>query len=191
MYYGAEFWGLLPINRIRLIMRATRLLTAVLVTLALFVQPLLAQSSQDVRLTGGASQNVYTNSVATIRGTALTATNNPLVNARVRLRNARTGRIVGFTTTDHAGLFEFHNIEPGSYIVELVSSKDEVLAASDLLNPNGGDIVSTIVKLPFDLPVAGGVLGHMNAAALILTATAAAAGVLATVPTGQAVSPRR
>jgi len=138
-----------------------------------------------------APQNAYSSSIATIRGTALTATNKPLAQARVRLRNARTGRINNAAITDHAGLFEFHSVEPGSYVVELVTSRDDVLAASDFLHPNGGEIVSCIVKLPYELPSAGGVLGHLNAAALAVTATAAAAGLLATQITGQDVSPRR
>lgn len=170
-------------------MRAFRFFTAAWLAVTVPLQPALAQSN--VQLTG-TPQHVYTNSVATIRGTALTARNNPLTEARVRLRNARTGRIVGVRTTDHAGLFEFANVEPGSYIVELVTSRDEVLAASDMLNPNGGDLLSTIVKLPYEIPT-GGLLffGAMSASALAITASAAAAGVLATVTTSRDVSPRR
>src|SRR5262245_47346357 len=172
-------------------MRAVRFSTIAALMLAVSLQPLLAQAPYDnVRLTR-APQSVYTNSIATIRGMALTATNKPLAEAHVRLRNARSGRINATAITDQAGLFEFHSVEPGSYIVELVTSRDDVLAASDLLNPNGGDIVSCIVKLPYELPPAGGVLGHLNAAALAVTATAAAAGLLATQVTGQDVSPRR
>jgi hypothetical protein len=170
-------------------MRAFRFATAALLTLALPLQTVLAQAP--VQLTGGAPQHVYTNSVATIRGVALTARNNPLADARVRLRNARTGRIASMKITDQAGLFEFASVDPGSYIVELVTSKDEVLAASDLLNPNGGDLLSTIVKLPYEIPAGGAFFGHMSASALAITATAAAAGVLATVTTGRDVSPRR
>ncbi len=185
-----EIFEVGPITGSRFFMRTVRPSTAAAVMLAVSLQPLVAQSQPDVRLTH-TPQNVYTNSVATIRGTALTATNHPLADAHVRLRNARTGRIAGTATTDQAGLFEFHNVEPGSYIVELVTKRDEVLAASDMLNPNGGDIVSTIVKLPYEIPAGAVAFGHMNSAALILTATAAAAGVLATVATSQDVSPRR
>ena len=59
------------------------------------------------------------------------------------------------------------------------------------MNPNGGDTISTVVKLPYEIPPASGVLGHMHASALVVTATAAAAGLLATVVVGQDVSPRR
>jgi hypothetical protein len=172
-------------------MRAVRFSLTAALMLAISVQPLFAQAPHDnVQLTR-MPQSVYTSSIATIRGTALTAANKALAEAHVRLRNARSGRIRATAITDHAGLFEFPAVEPGSYIVELVTSRDDVLAASDILHPNGGDIVSCIVKLPYELPLAGGVLGHLNAAALAVTATAAAAGLLATQVTGQDVSPRR
>jgi hypothetical protein len=173
-------------------MRAARFLTAVGLTLSVSIQPIVAQSPQgDVRLTH-VPQNVYASSIATIRGTALTASNQPLADARVRLRNARTGRVVGLVTTDRAGLFEFVNVEPGSYIVELVTSRDEVLAAGDLLNPNAGDVVTTIVKLPYEFPAGALLFGFTSAAALAVIGTAAGAGVLATtVVTGHDVSPRR
>jgi len=172
-------------------MRAVRVSTTAALMLAISFQPLLAQAPPDrVQLTR-VPHNVDTASIATIRGTALTATNKPLADAHVRLRNARSGRINSTAITDHAGLFEFHSVEPGSYIVELVTTRDDVLAASDIVHPNAGDIVSCIVKLPYELPPAGGVLGHLSAAALAVTATAAAAGLLATQGTGQDVSPRR
>lgn len=172
-------------------MRAARFSTTVALTVAISFQPLLAQAPSNPARLGRTPQAVYTNSIATIRGSALSATNNPLAEARVRLRNARSGRINTAATTDMAGLFEFHGVDPGSYIVELVTTRDDVLAASDILHPNGGELVSVIVRLPYELPPAGGVLGHLNAAALAVTATAASAGLLATQVTGQDVSPRR
>jgi len=126
----------------------------------------------------------------TIQGNALTSVNAPLVGSHVRLRNARSGHIAGTTTTDDVGLFVFRSVDPGSYIVELVG-EDRVLAASEILNVNAGDTVSAIVQLPFRLTPYAGVLGHAHAAALIITATAAASGVLATVVVGEPVSPRR
>jgi hypothetical protein len=173
-------------------MRVVRIITAVVLAASMPMQALPAQSQPPaVRVTPAASAPIRATAVATIRGIALTATNNPLVEARIRLRNARSGRIVNQDVTDRAGLFEFPEVDPGSYVVELVGSRSDVLAASDIMNPNGGDTISTVVKLPYEIPPAGGVLGHMHASALVVTATAAAAGLLATVVVGQDVSPRR
>jgi len=126
-----------------------------------------------------------------IQGNALTSTNGVLADAPVRLRNARTGRIVGSTRTDRSGLFGFRPIEPGTYLVELVSEDQRVLAASDIINVNAGDAASVIVKLPFRLQPYAAVLGHTVASALLVTATAAATGVLASQVAGEPVSPRR
>ena len=127
----------------------------------------------------------------TIQGNALTPTNGPLADATVRLRNARTGRIVETTITDKSGLFTFRSVDPGSYIVELLGRDRAILAASDILHVNGGEVATAIVKLPFRIPPFAGVLGHSTAQAVIVTATAAASGVLATQVTGDPVSPRQ
>jgi hypothetical protein len=126
-----------------------------------------------------------------IQGNALSSTNAALPNVAVRLRDARTGRIVAATRTDKSGLFTFRPVEPGSYIVELVGEDQRVLAAGEILNVNAGDAVSAVVKLPFRLQPYAGVLGHTAASAMLVTATAAATGVLATQVAGEPVSPRK
>jgi hypothetical protein len=115
---------------------------------------------------------------ATIQGTALDSANGVLPDSPVRLRDARIGRIVAAQRADKSGLFDFRAVDPGSYIVELLGAGDTVLAASQLINVNAGEVVSTVVKLPFRLPALGGLLGHTTAQAIAITAAAAATGVL-------------
>ena len=115
---------------------------------------------------------------STIQGTALDSGNGILPDSPVRLRDARLGRIIGTQRTDKSGLFEFRTVDPGSYIVELLGAGDTVLAASQLINVNAGEVVSVVVKLPFRLPALGGLLGHTTAQAIAITAAAAATGVL-------------
>src|SRR5947207_731117 len=50
----------------------------------------------------------------TIQGNALTATDEKLADSLVRLREVRFGRIVDSQVTDHAGLFGFRDVDPGS-----------------------------------------------------------------------------
>jgi hypothetical protein len=159
-------------------------------------QPPQGSPASAVSVPRGAGVNVMT----LIQGNAFTSTNAPLADTLVRLRNARTGRIVASTRTDRAGLFAFRPSDPGSYIVELVGPADpgnpgnndqRVLAASEILNVDAGDAASVIVRLPFRLQPYAGVLGHTVASALLVTATAAAAGVLASQVAGEPVSPRR
>jgi len=113
--------------------------------------------------------------------------NRPLSRSQVRLRDVRFGRVRDVATTDDGGIFVFHNVDPGSYVVELFGSDKMTLAASEILNVDGGDVVSTIVKLPFRVAPFGLSLGS----ALAVTAAAAASGILATTVAGQPVSPVR
>jgi len=130
-------------------------------------------------------------SFTTIQGNALNSTNGALADGTVRLRDARLGRVVDITTTDKSGLFAFRSVDPGSYIVELIGPDQTILAASQILNVNAGEAVSAIVKLPFRIPPFAGVLGHSVGQAVVVTATAAASGVLATAVTTSDISPRR
>ena len=95
-----------------------------------------------------------------IQGNALSSTNGQMPNTVVRLRDARFGRIVGTEITDQSGLFAFRNVDPGTYIVEVMGSDSQtILAASQMLNVNAGEAVSAIVKLPFRIPPFAGLMG--------------------------------
>lgn len=126
-----------------------------------------------------------------IKGNALDSSNRILPHTAVRLRDARGGRIVDTQVTDRSGLFEFHSVEPGSYVVEIVGSDQTILAASQLLNVNAGDAISAIVKLPFRIPPFAGVLGHSTPSAIAVATAAAASGVLASQATAADASPRK
>ncbi len=136
-------------------------------------------------LLAGTSADVLT----TIQGNALNSANAPIAGSIVRLRDARRGGIVGTSTTDQDGVFVFPTLDPGSYVAELLSEDGRVLASSPLLNVEAGEVVSTIVKLPFEKPPLGGLLGHSAASALAVTTAAATSGVLATAVAGEPVSP--
>ena len=110
-----------------------------------------------------------------IQGNALSSSNGPLANSIVRLRDARLGRIMDSQVTDRSGLFAFRPVDPGNYVVELVSNDQTVMAASQVLSVNAGDTVSAVVRLPFRIPPFAGVFG----AAATVTSVAADAGVLA------------
>jgi hypothetical protein len=135
-----------------------------------------------------------------IQGNALSSSNGQLANSIVRLRDARLGRIVDSQVTDRSGLFAFRTVDPGSYVVELVGNDQTVLAASQVLNVNAGQVVSAVVRLPFRIPPFAGVFGHgageatatIPSAAAMVTSVAADAGVLAqnVVTTTPDISPR-
>jgi hypothetical protein len=129
---------------------------------------------------------MHANIVATVQGNALTSTNGQLTDAIVRLRDARYGRVVDSQITDKAGLFAFRGVEPGSYIVEVMSQDQAtVLTASQILNVNAGDAISAVVKLPFRVPPFAGVMGASStASAAAVTTQAATSGIVAMTSVG-------
>lgn len=126
-----------------------------------------------------------------ISGSAFDGSDRPLTQRNVRLRDARTGRAVETIVSDQSGHFSFQSVEPGSYIVELIGSDQTVLATSELLNVNAGDAVTAVVRMPFQARQFSSVLGHTAMSALVVTAAAAASGVLATAIAGEPKSPRQ
>jgi hypothetical protein len=124
-----------------------------------------------------------TTSLTTIQGNALDATNGNLPNVVVRLRDARFGRIVETEFTDKSGLFTFRTLDPGSYIVELMGNNSSVLAASQILNIEAGQIVSAIVQLPLLAPAVGAAGTSTVATAAAIVTEAAATGVVAVIAT--------
>jgi hypothetical protein len=118
----------------------------------------------------------------TIQGNALSSTNKQLADTYVRLRDARYGRLLGTQVTDQSGLFAFTSVDPGSYIVEILSSdQTAVLAASEIVNVNAGEVATTVVKLPFAIPPFAGILAGnavAPASAIAVVTEAAVSGVL-------------
>lgn len=145
------------------------------------------QRTAMARLLPGTRSSVFT----TIQGNALNSTNGSLPDSIVRLRDARFGRIVDTQVTDKSGLFAFRAVDPGSYIVEIVAPDQSILAASQMLSVNAGEVVSAVVKLPFRVPPFAGVLGQSVGQAATVTSAAAASGVLSTEIAGAPVSPQK
>src|SRR5262249_11166548 len=122
----------------------------------------------------------------TIQGNARNLSNGAgFRRARMRLRDVRLGRIVDTTTTDESGAFVFDNVDTGSYVVEVLG-KDEVLAASTIINVTAGGAATTVVSLLLRDPKLTAILGAQtpgtmgaNAASSVLNVVKAAEGVAA------------
>ena len=136
-------------------------------------------------ITRAAVVKAKSNALTTIQGNALNSANGQLNDVVVRLRDARFGRIVDTQLTDKSGLFVFKAIDPGSYIVEIISNDQSIMAASQILNVNAGEVVSAVVKLPFRIPPSAGLRGGTisTSSAIAIAAQAVASGVAAIVPT--------
>ncbi len=137
-------------------------------TSALNVSP---KSAASAKLLPGTRAGV----LSTIEGKALTAVNTPMVETGVRLRDARYGRIVQATFTDKQGAFVFHEIDPGTYVVELMGpGANTVLASSPLINVGTGEALSALVRVPFQTSSLAGLLGSSQSAASAITNAASA-----------------
>ncbi len=114
-----------------------------------------------------------------IIGAAWKADNTPIPNAKLRLRNAVTGRMQAATLANDAGQFVFGDIESGSYIVELIADSGRILAISHTLAVGPGETVATFVRLGTKVPWFDGFFG--NAASAVASA-AASTGLTAMAP---------
>lgn len=118
-------------------------------------------------------------------GTAWKGETTPYPQARIRLRNVETGRAVARTVSDTDGRFRFERVDPGVYLVELVSNEDKALAVGDLFGVTAGDQATTLVRLGSKAPWVAGFFGNAAAAAI---ASAAAMGVTAVGSNGSPAS---
>ncbi len=122
-------------------------------------------------------QGPRANQLATIQGNAATSANGKLPNSMVRLRDARFGRVVDSQFTDNTGAFLFRAVDPGNYIVEVVSTNQTTIAATQMISANAGETVTAVVKLPLKPSLFANILGQQAGSA----ATPATAGASATV----------
>ena len=153
------------------------IVAATVAVIATASSPIGAQQAKALNpLPPGTKASVF----STIHGTAVNWSNSPMANTVIRLRDARLGRVVDSVKTDKLGAFEFGSIDPGSYVVEMMTpANDAVVAATPIINVGSGEAVSAVLKMPFRIPPLGGILGHSLPSALAITSAAAAAGVLA------------
>ena len=127
---------------------------------------------------------------ASVEGSALSSRSTAMAQALVRLRDARTGRIVTSQLTDEFGLFRFRPVDRGTYIVELMADPQTVVAASALVNVNAGEVAQTTVRQPDDLSEVDRVASHRQAAVGAVTSAAALIGIPASRVIGEDISPR-
>ena len=131
--------------------------------------------------------------LASIQGNAVSSSNGALSNTVIRLRDARYGRIIDTVMSDKQGAFIFRGVDPGNYVVEVMSpANNAVMASSQMLNVSAGEAVSALVKLPFRIPMIAGLLGNssqttaqaLSTAAQAVTAAAASSNTVAETLSG-------
>jgi hypothetical protein len=157
-----------------------------------------AKSSTTTRSTPGTARPIGPTSITgpdaivtratTIHGSAWTADNTPIAQARLRLRNVVNGRIEGSTIANDAGQFVFQNVAGGSYIVELVSGSGKTEVVGHVFSIAPGETVATFVRTGTKVPWFNGFFGNSMTA---VSSTAASEGITAIAPVARPVSSNR
>ena len=124
--------------------------------------------------------------ITTVIGWAREASNAPVRGARLQLRNVVTGYIEATAVADQAGEFTFEGFEGGTYVVELVDPGDDVLAVGQVFNVAPGETAATFLKLAEKQSF---MTGFFNNTAASVLSSAAGAGMIGVVPTGDPISP--
>lgn len=114
---------------------------------------------------------VASTTVGAVLGSAWKGDSQPYPQARIRLRCVDTGRGVARTASDREGQFRFDRVDPGAYVVELLSSDDKVLAVGDLFGLAAGGQATTLVRLSSKAPWVAGFFGNAAAAAITAAST--------------------
>jgi hypothetical protein len=123
-----------------------------------------------------------------IRGNAWAADSTPIKDAKLRLRNAATGKIEATATADDAGRFTFTNVEGGSYVVEIVNDAGKILAVGHSFTIAPGETIGTFVRLGSRAPWFTGFFSNTAAAA---ASSASSQGITALAPVARAASSRQ
>jgi hypothetical protein len=109
--------------------------------------------------------------VGIVLGSAWRGDTQPYPHAPIRLRNVETGRAAARTVADADGRFRFDSVEPGAYVVELLSPQGKVLAVGDLFGVAAGSQATTIVRMSSTAPWFTGFFGNAAAAAIAAAST--------------------
>lgn len=72
----------------------------------------------------------------------------PVARVKVRLRNIDTGEIMAETESAADGTYDFLEIEPGNYVVEMFIDSQYIVAASNVGAVARSQTFSTVIQLP-------------------------------------------
>jgi hypothetical protein len=81
-------------------------------------------------------------------GTVIDIRQVPVSNARVQLRDLKTGSVIQTGETSPVGEYAFTLLEPGTYVVEMVMADNYVVALSNAGSLRRYETLNTVVQLP-------------------------------------------
>ena len=151
-------------------------------------------SSQVVRPAGtvrtpSTATSVLPKGEALIKGTVLDMNSAPVPNAPVRLRNLLSNKVEQSSVANQAGEFMFIARPQVPYVVEISDQSGRIVAVSDIIAAQVGDVAGAMVTVPTRLPALAGLFGESLGSVI---SAAAGTGITAINPeTLPEVSPER
>ena len=112
----------------------------------------------------------------------------PLGGHSVRVRSVRTGDVVATATTSANGSFVVPNLDPGSYVVEIVDTAGRIVGTSAIATVVEGSIASLMVTAA-STELVGGQAGGTALIVILVAAGAAATIAIVVATTGDEASP--
>jgi hypothetical protein len=151
-----------------------RLIAAVLASLLVFAG--IPRTSAAAKSTG------------IITGVARSTAGQPLGGHSVRVRSVRTGDVVATATTSANGSFVVADLDPGSYVIEIVNTAGRIVGTSGITTVVEGSIAASVVTA-----ASTELVGGMATALIVTLIAAGAVGTTAIVvaTTGDESSPSR
>ena len=137
-------------------------LAAVLALVMLANPGLATQERQAARGAGAAARKVK----SMVNGVAVDSDKTPLPNARVRLRNLQVNEVEKVATANQLGEFNFAIAPDVPYVVELADQSGNIVAVSDVLVANAGEVAGAVISLPSKLPALAGMFGETASSVL-------------------------
>lgn len=120
------------------------------------------------------SRATLTVQAGTIVGAVRDGSDQPVVGARLRLRDLTSGRILMTTRSEQDGQFRFSGVPAGSYVVELVDEGGIVRALGHTFTMAPGMTMTTFIQLGTHAPWYS---GFFTNAAMAAVSSAAGLGV--------------
>jgi hypothetical protein len=129
-----------------------------------------------------------------ISGRVVTPGGDPIANTMVRARNLISGQVGGSTSTASSGQFAI-NVNPGSYLLEVVDAGGQIIGTSSFISAAAGGAVTTTTvtattgALSAVTTTTAGLISTLGAsAARSVTYAAAAAGVAGVVTPAETIT---
>jgi hypothetical protein len=123
-------------------------------------------------------------STGTITGVARSTAGQPLGGHSLRIRSVRTGDVVATATTSANGSFVVPNLDPGSYVVEIVDTAGRIVGTSGITTVIEGSSAALVVTAASRELVGG--IGTGLLITLIAIAGGVTAGIIAANTGGNA-----